>query len=118
MNTAKAGLIGSLSAVASFLAVLLIYVSLENFSGVAKAFAIVLSALTIGIFQGIFIKREWHRAIGIGTFSGIFILWLPVVAVTYGFALLALPLLMAFALLVFFGAKFGANIRASVHVSA
>ncbi len=64
MNTVKTGLVGSLSAIASFLAVFLIYVSLENFSIIVKVSAIVLSALTIGICQGFFIERVWHRAIG------------------------------------------------------
>lgn len=49
-----------------------------------------------------------------GAFVGISILWTPVVVVTYGFALLALPLLAAFAMLSFFGAKLGANLRANV----
>jgi uncharacterized membrane protein len=112
MTTAKTGLIGALSAVLSFLAVFLIYMSFDNFSAMVNLFAIVLCGLGIGIIQGFFIKRPQHRTIGIATFVGILILWLPVVLVSYGFALLALPLLAAFAMLVFFGARLGAHFRA------
>ncbi|MYM23793.1 hypothetical protein GTP46_14155 [Duganella sp. FT135W] len=114
MSAAKMGLIGSLSAVVSFLAVFLIYIGMENFPGMIKIAAVVLSALAIGICQGFFIERAWHRTIGIGTFTGILILWLPVIAVTYGFALLALPFLAAFAMVVFYGAKLGARFRTSL----
>jgi len=49
--------------------------------------------------------------VGMGAFFGLLILWLPVVLVTYGFALIGLPLLVGFGMLVFFGAKIGANFR-------
>jgi hypothetical protein len=111
MKIAKGGLIGTFSAFVSVLTAVFLYTALENFSGIAKLCVVVLSGLIIGTVQGFFIEKSWHRAIGIGTFAGPLILWLPVVIVTYGFALLGLPLLAAFSTLVLFGAKLGAKLR-------
>ena len=118
MSTARTRLIGALSAVLSFLAVFLVYTSFENFPGMVHVLAITTCGLVIGICQGFFIQRPQHRTIGMATFVGVLILWLPVVFVTYGFALLALPLLAAFSLLVFCGARLGSHIRASAWRSA
>lgn len=118
MNAAKTGTIGVVSALGSILAVFLVYASLEKYSWVVNAFAIVLSGLAIGMLQGWFVQPARHRTIGLGSFSGILLCWLPVVAVTYGLALLALPLLAAFALLVFFGARLGSQLRAHCRNSA
>jgi hypothetical protein len=117
-NTDKAGMIGVFSTVVSLLTVFINYTCLENFSGTVRICAIVASALAIGICQGFFFERVWHKVIGIGTFVGISILWTPVVVVTYGFALLYLPLLAAFAILAFFGARLGANLRANIYRKA
>lgn len=103
-------MIGMLSAGASLLVVFLNYTSFENFPGIVRLCALVISGFAIGIGQGLFIGRPWHGAIGIGAFVGLLIGWVPVVMVTYGFALLGLPLLAIFATLVFLGAKFGAHL--------
>lgn len=111
MSKVKIGLFGISSAVITFFVAFFNYRSLENFSGIVRLIAIVLSALAIGMCQGFFVQRSGHRALGMGAFFGLLILWSPVVMVTYGFALMALPLLAAFAMLVLFGAKVGANLR-------
>ncbi|WGG53218.1 hypothetical protein [Rugamonas sp. DEMB1] len=111
MSKVQNGLIGITSAVISFLGAYFNYSGLEDFSGIVRLIAIILSALAIGMCQGFIVDRAGHRAIGTGAFFGILILFSPVVVVTYGFALMALPLLAAFALLVFFGAKIGTNLR-------
>jgi hypothetical protein len=111
MSKIKTGLIGITSAAINSSVAFFNYTGLEDFSGIVRLVAIILSALAIGICQGFFVERAGHRAIGIGAFFGLLILNLPVVVVTYGFALMALPLLVAFALLVFFGAKIGADLR-------
>lgn len=113
MSTARTGLIGTLSAILGFLAVFLVYTGLERFPGVVMVSSIAVCGLVIGMGQGWFIPPARHRTIGMATFVGLLILWLPVVFVTYGLALLALPLLAAFALLVFFGARLGSHLRAS-----
>jgi hypothetical protein len=111
MSKVRTGFIGVSSATISLLVAFFNYRSLENFSGTVRLVAIVLSALVIGMCQGFFVQRSGHRAVGIGAFFGLLILWSPVVLVTYGFALMALPLLAALAMLVFFGTKIGANLR-------
>ena len=111
MSKVRTGLIGISSAVISLFVGFFNYAGLENFSGIVRLVAIVLSALAIGVCQGFFVQRAGHRAVGMGAFFGLLILWLPVVVVTYGFALMALPLLAAFSMLVFFGAKVGAHLR-------
>lgn len=112
MSTARSGLIGACSALASMLAVWLVYIGLEHFSGTVNLCAIVLCGLLIGMVQGCFIHRARHRSIAIATLIGMLILWLPVVVATYGFALLALPLLVAYAALVFCSARLGGTLRA------
>ena len=111
MNIIKGGLIGALSALLTILIAYLFYTSSEGMSGMAKLCGIVLSGLVIGAAQGFFIEPSWHRTIGIGTFTGALILLLPVVLVTYGFALIGLPLLAAFSMLVRSGAKLGNTLR-------
>ncbi|MYM37741.1 hypothetical protein [Duganella qianjiadongensis] len=107
----KTTLIAALSAVLGFLALYLVYIKLENFSAPVMLAAVCLSGVVIGAGQGFFLDRRWHKVIGNGTFIGIFILCLPAVAATYGFALLVLPLLVAYAWLVLASARFGASLR-------
>lgn len=111
MTISKTGIIVASSAVANPLAAFIAHTALEDFSGLIQWLAVVMTGLAAGMLEGIFIGRPWHKAIGIGTFIGTLILWSPVVIVTYGFALLALPLLAAFAVLVWFGAKLGNGLR-------
>ena len=110
MSKFKTGLIGIASAAISLFVAYCNYIALENFSGTVRLFAIVLSALVVGVCQGVFVQRAEHRAVGMGAFFGLLALWLPVIVVTYGFALMALPLLAAFAMLVFYGARIGARL--------
>lgn len=116
MNISKKVIIGASSAVVNPLTAFVAHTAFENFSGSVQWLAVAMTGLSTGMLEGIFIGRPWLRAIGIGTFIGTLILWSPVVLVTYGFALLALPLLAAFAVLVWFGAKLGNNLRARASV--
>ena len=111
MNKVKMEFIGIFSAIITIFVAFFNYAGLEDFSGIVRLVAIVVSALVIGIFHGIFVRRSAHRMVGKGAFFGLLLLWSPVVLVTYGLALMALPLLAAFAMLVFFGAKVGAFLR-------
>jgi hypothetical protein len=118
MSKVKTGLIGVSSGIISFFSAFFSYTGLENFDGIIRLAAIVLSALAIGMGQGFFVQRSGHRTVATGAFFGLLILWSPVVVVTYGLALVALPLLAGFAMLVFLGAKFGANLRINLCWSA
>ncbi|MBY0557882.1 MAG: hypothetical protein K2P77_11810 [Burkholderiaceae bacterium] len=114
MRKVKTGLIAAFSIIMSTLSAYLVYTILEEYPGWVKLLAIVICALLIGTLQGFFIKPSQHKAVGIGSFIGIVILWLPAVLATYGFALLALPFLAAFTQLVLFGATLGTTLRANV----
>ncbi len=110
----KTGLIGAFSIILSTLSASLVYMVFEAYPGWVKLLAIVFCALLIGALQGFFIRPSHHKVVGIASFIGIVILWLPVVLATYGFALLALPLLAAFARLVLAGATLGSKLRANL----
>jgi hypothetical protein len=112
MKIPRTAIIGACGAVANPLAAFTAHTVFEEFPGLVQWLAVVVTGLSIGILEGIFIARSLHRAIGIGTFVGLLIMWSPVVLVTYGFALLALPLLAGFSVLVWFGMKLGNSLRA------
>ena len=111
MGKFRAGLIVISSAAMSLCVAYCNYITLENCSGAVRLFAIVLSALAVGVCQGLFVQKSEHRVVAMGAFLGLLSLWLPVIVVTYGFALMALPLFAAFAMLVFYGARIGASLR-------
>jgi hypothetical protein len=52
MSKVETGLVGLSSGIISFFSALFNYTGLENFSGIIRLIAIVLSALTIGMGQG------------------------------------------------------------------
>jgi Mg/Co/Ni transporter MgtE len=116
MKISQTAIVGACGAVANPLAAFIAHTVFEDFSGLVQWLAVVITGLSIGMLEGIFIARPLHRAIGIGTFIGLLIIWSPVVMVTYGFALLALPLLAAFAVLVWLGTKLGNTLRARAPV--
>ncbi|MES2016854.1 MAG: hypothetical protein V4484_10175 [Pseudomonadota bacterium] len=62
-----------------------------------------LLGFTVGCLLGSAFKAPW--SIAIGAFAASAIMWTPVVIVTYGFALLGLPLLFAYAACVWTGAR-------------
>jgi hypothetical protein len=111
MKISKTAIIGACGAVANPLAAFIAYTVFEEFPGLAQWLAVAITGLSIGMLEGIFIARPLHRAISLGTFIGLLIMWSPVVLVTYGFALLALPLLAGFAVLVRLGMTLGNSLR-------
>lgn len=111
MNIVKPALVGALGAAMSILALWIVHIKLESFSLPVRLAAVVVSGVAIGMGLGFSFDRRWHKAISRGAFIGIFIVWLPVLVVTYGFALIALPLLLAYAWLVQEFARLGARFR-------
>lgn len=111
MKIVKPVMVGALSAATSILALWIAFFRLENFSLLIRLAAVVLSGVATGMWLGFFFDRRWHKAISRGAFIGAFILWLPVVAVTYGIALIALPLMLAYAWLVLAFARLGTRFR-------
>jgi hypothetical protein len=60
-----------------------------------------------GVVFGRIFGRGHHRTIGAGAFAGMLLLWTPVVLNTYGFALIAVPILMAYGVIAGLGARHG-----------
>lgn len=99
------------SALITCIVAVLNYFWLENYSGMIRLVVIVMSALASGVCQGLFVDDRSLRATGFGAFFGLLVLMSPVIAATYGFALMSLPLLAMLAMLVFFGAVGGRTFR-------
>ncbi|WP_409026878.1 hypothetical protein OX462_19845 [Janthinobacterium sp. SUN098] len=110
MSKKQIGLVGILSATTSIGAAFLAYMYAESLPDVLKVLAVIAAGLLTGILQGIVLGSSWLKTIGISAFLGALVLWTPVVLVTYGFAVVALPLLAAFAAIIWLGGKLGASI--------
>jgi hypothetical protein len=64
-------------------------------------------AVVHGFAYGVLVRRPCAVAVGWGSFVAACVLSVPVVLVTYGFALVAAPVLVAFSVLVATAAHFG-----------
>lgn len=111
MNAVKTLMVGALGAAICILALCLVNIKLEDFSVLIRLAAVVLSAVALGMCLGFFFDRRWHKAIGTGKLIGTFIIWLPLVVATYGLALIAQPILVAYAWLVQMSARLGTRFR-------
>lgn len=68
--------------------------------------------LVLGFVVQLFIRQPLPKvAVAVASFCGAFILWLPVVAVTYGFALMAAPVFMAYSATVVIGVSLAGLLR-------
>lgn len=88
---------------------LLVHHYLAGQSGTTMAVRMILAGLCVGVIHGWFFPRRYARHIAIAAFFALCLLWTPVVLASYGFGLIALPILLIYALAVFFGARFGAE---------
>lgn len=99
------------SAMAGVMSVIGTYVTMQGVSPVIFILVLALVGMLVGGLVGIWAGDKSAKMVGVGAFIGVFIVWLPVVAVTYGFALLALPLLVLYALIMAIGSKFANILR-------
>jgi hypothetical protein len=83
----------------------LYYFYFEQMAAAMAIAGLILVAFATGALQATLFGGRSYKAIGAGAFLGASVLWMPVVVVTYGFALLGLPLLAAYAAVVALGAK-------------
>lgn len=88
---------------ASFLGLLLLYYAIGG-----NSWPLVLSALAYGFVLGFAIQSCLRqplpkRRVAVASFCGSFVLWLPVVVVSYGFALAATPVFLAYSTAVIAG---------------
>ncbi|MFD2367669.1 hypothetical protein [Pseudoduganella sp. GCM10020061] len=59
--------------------------------------AIPLVAVCAGYLQGMVLGHQYYVSIGCGSFLALLAMWVPVVVVTYGFALMGVPVLVVLA---------------------
>jgi hypothetical protein len=111
---ARSVVLGLSSALLSMGAAYLVYITLENYSGLLHGLAFLVAAFLVGGLLGSLAGTKASQAIGIGAFIGALVLWSPVLLVTYGFALLFLPVLALFAGVVVLGAKVGGRWRHAI----
>jgi hypothetical protein len=101
------------SAIASFFSNLVVAVIVYRFLAATSAWTIGVgifaAGFCLGLIHGWIFGKRCVRRIGLWAFIAVCVLWTPVVLTTYGFALLGLPLLAAYALVVFIGARFSAD---------
>jgi hypothetical protein len=102
---------GALSSVAAIVGAIGTYFLFPGTSPVVFTLALIAVELTLGIGIGFFACDASIKSIGFGAFVGLLIVWTPVVAVTYGFALLALPLLFLTAGALAVGSRLGRKVR-------
>jgi hypothetical protein len=104
-------LIGLCSFAVSTPAALLFYWYGENLPGLLRLAGWGVVGVAAGLLLGRLFGPRDYFAVGIGAFIGALLLWTPVVVVTYGFALLGVPFLVAYAATVALGAKYSAGRR-------
>ena len=118
MQTARSFMAGIASFACSFALVLCTYWVLEGSGSWVMSSGIYAAGFVLGcVFACMFNPgRSW--SIGVGAFVAVAVLWTPVVLTTYGFALLAVPLLAVYALLVVLGYRLVASRRKQPNVAA
>jgi len=110
----EAGLAGTLGAVLNPIAAWLLFSHLPEPTFVTLVAAGIAAALVLGMIEGLLIRRPNLSVVIVGTLLGGLLMWIPMVVMTYGFALMGIPLLAAFAVFVWFGARIGSFFRAQV----
>jgi hypothetical protein len=101
------------SFVASPLCGYLFFLYSEQIPGMGRIAAFIFAGFAVGAAQGAIFGHSLYKSIAAGAFLGLLLLWTPVVFVTYGFALLGLPLLMVFAGCIAVGARCSGRFFAS-----
>jgi tetrahydromethanopterin S-methyltransferase subunit F len=98
------------SAASSFLSSLfgvwITYRYAEGIGTVVVTCAFYIVGILLGCANGLLFGRNSAKTIGYAALFAVLLLWTPVVLATYGFALIAIPLVIAYAACVYFGADF------------
>jgi hypothetical protein len=96
---------------ASFFGLLQLYYSIGG-----NGWRLSIASLVYGFVIGLAIQLCFHeslprRRVALAAFAGSFLLWVPVVLVTYGLALMATPIFMAYAVAVVLGTIAASSIQ-------
>lgn len=86
------------------------FLLLDDFPDVLRIVGIIVAGFAAGMAQGALFGASCGIPIGVGAMFGAMLLWTPVVIITYGFALLGLPLLLAYACCVYLGVQCSARV--------
>ena len=84
----------------------LFFTHADPLPGWGRIAGLVALAPLLGVVLGKLFGRGAFLPIGAGAFAGLLVIWAPVVVVTYGFALMGVPLLAAYAGCVALGVRF------------
>ena len=97
---------------ASFFGLPQLYHAIDSNAGWRLFFAALACGFVLGLaVQACFVEPFPRWRVAIAAFSGSFVLWLPVVISTYGFALRATPIFVAYAAAVTIGTLIASRIR-------
>ena len=86
--------------------VYLAFIYSEPLPGYVRLALFVLAALGAGLMLGRLFGRERRTSIGLGALTALLVLWAPLIVLTYGFALIGVPIPMGLAVCVAIGASF------------
>ena len=104
--------------VASAIGLLLLHRAIGG-HGTYLSVAAVIHGFALGLLiQASFLERIPRSSIAVSSFLGAFLLWVPVVLVTYGLALMAIPIFVAYAASVVLGVHVATWHRARTQHSA
>ena len=105
MQARKRAFAAASSFIGSLLGVWTTYRFAEGAGPAVMACTLYALGFLLGCVQGQLFGREHVKAVGYGALAAVLLLWTPIVVVTYGFALLGIPLVIAYAACVAAGAK-------------
>lgn len=95
--------------ISNLILVLLVAGALASFGPWVVGAGIFAIGLCIGIATGWLFEKQKPWIVGVTAFITVCIIWAPSVLVTYGFSLLGMPLLIAYAIVVTIGAQYSVN---------
>ncbi len=93
------------SFISSFLGAWASYRFAEGAGGIVTIGAFYVVGFLLGCVHGLVFGRSYVKTVGYGALAAVLLLWAPVVVVTYGFALLGTPLVVAYAAFLAIGAR-------------
>jgi len=82
------------------------FIGAESLPDWARIAGLIALAPLLGLMLGALFGRDAFKPIGLGAFAGLLLIWTPLVLVTYGMALMGIPLLAAYAACVALGVRF------------
>lgn len=105
MQIRKRAFAAVFSFLSSLFAVWTTYRYAEPAGGVKLLCAFYIVGFLLGCVHGLLFGRNNAKIVGYGAFVAVLLLWTPVMFVTYGFAIIGIPFLIAYAACITVGAQ-------------